>query len=346
MQNIESNILLAARPRAQLLSNNRWNIYAFAALLLGFCLCSALLISWKPLQLSIITVFLFAGPHNWMEFRYFLQRMPARWGKTKRFYTVGLGGVALLTAAYITLYALGQSWYLNETAWTVSIAVWNTSLVLWLCWLLYLRGRERRGRDWSWTFAAGFALCALAWIAPLLFSLGLVYLHPLIALLFFDRQLKRSRPHWRKTYHLCLAVLPVVLMLMWTQLAHTSPLPDADDLSWRITQHAGAGILTGISTHLLVATHVFLETIHYAVWLLLIPLAGIGANVLQTKRIPIAVHRKGWPRAVVASLSLGLFVVLLLWAGFLFDYTRARDIYFAVAMAHVLAEAPFLIRLL
>ena len=346
MQNIESSRVLLMRAARERQSRAGQSTSLFAAGFLVFCLLSALLISWQPLQLSILTVFLFTGPHNWMEFRYFLQRMPARWGKSGRFYTVGLGGVALLTASYIKLYALGQSWYLNASAWALSIAVWNTCLILWVCSLLYLRGRERRGRDWSWTFAAGFALCALAWTAPLMFSLGLVYLHPLIALLFFDRQLKRSRPQWRRAYHLCLAAVPVLLVLMWTQLAQAAPLADADELSWRITQHAGAGILTGVNSHLLVATHVFLETIHYSMWLVLIPLVGLSAPVWQTRKVPLAVHRRGWPRAVRTVLLLGLFVVLILWAGFLFDYTRARDIYFAVAMAHVLAEAPFLIRLL
>jgi len=347
MQNIESRDLLLtpdARERQSRASSQ--GMPAFAAGFPVFCLLSALLISWQPLQLSILTVFLFAGPHNWMEFRYFLQRMPARWGKSGRFYTVGLGGVGFLTVAYITLYALGQSWYLSASAWTLSIAVWNTCLILWVCALLYLRGRERRGRDWSWTFAAGFALCALAWTAPLAFSLGLVYLHPLVALFFFDRQLKRSRPQWRRAYHWCLAAVPLLLLLMWTELARAAPLADAGELSWRITQHAGAGILTSVNSRLLVATHVFLETIHYGMWLVLIPLVGLGGSVWQTRKVPLAAHRRGRPRMVRAVLLLGLFVVLILWAGFLFDYTRARDIYFAVAMAHVLAEAPFLIRLL
>jgi hypothetical protein len=346
MQNIESSDILLTRTARDRQSEGVRAKHAFAAGFLGFCLLSALLIGWQPLQLSIITVFLFAGPHNWMEFRYFLQRMPVRWGKSRRFYAVGLGGVALLTAAYITLYALGQSWYLNARVWALSIALWNTCLILWVCWLLRLRGAQQPGRDWSWTFAAGSALCAVAWAAPLLFSLGLVYLHPLVALLFFDRQLKRSRPQWRKTYHLCLMAVPVLLVLMWTQLAHSAPLPDADGLSWRITQHAGAGILTSINSRLLVATHVFLETIHYSMWLVLIPLAGLGAPLWQMRKVPLATHRRGWPRAVRTVLLLGLFVVVVLWAGFALDYTRARDIYFAVAMVHVLAEAPFLIRLL
>jgi hypothetical protein len=342
MRNIESGNLFVARPIGEHRSP-----YIFAGLLMSFALFSALLISWKPLQLSLITVFLFAGPHNWMEFRYLLQRMPARWGKFRLFYSTGLGGVVLLTAAYITLYVLGQSWYLNETAWAMSIALWNSCLILWVCWLLHLRGRERAGRDWSWVWAAGFTLCALAWFAPLWFSLGLVYLHPLVALLFFDRQLKRTRPGWRRVYHMCLGALSLLLILMWTQLARAAGLADADELSWRVTQHAGASILPGISTHLLVTTHVFLEMIHYGVWLILIPLAASGAFLpWRTNRIPLAVHRRGWPRTVRAALLLGIFILFLLWAGFIFDYTTTRDVYFALAMAHVLAEAPFLIRLL
>ena len=317
----------------------------FALSCIGFCLLAASLISWKPLQLSIATVFLFAGPHNWIEFRYFLARMPVRWGRSKLFFSVGLGGVAALTAAYILLYAFGQTWYLTESAWTVGAATWNTAIVLWVCALVYLRGRQVKGRDWSWVFAAGFGLCALVWIAPFAFSLGLVYVHPLVALWFLDRQLKSKRPQWRKAYHLCLAALPLMLALMWTQLAASPNLPDADSLSWRIEQHAGAGILAGVSTHMLVATHVFLETVHYGVWLLLIPLVGLSGSPWHIDRIPLAAHRAGWPRSVKIVLIVGVFAVLALWTGFAMDYTTARDIYFTFAMAHVLAEAPFLIRL-
>jgi hypothetical protein len=340
MQNIAGHVSPIREGRRQAFA------LPFAVSFLAFCVLAASLISWNPLQLSILTVLLFAGPHNWMEFRYFLTQMPARWGKSKSFYAVGLGGVASLTACYVALYALGQSWYLDETAWTLSIALWNTLMLMWVCALVYLRGRQVKRRDWSWVFAPGLALCALAWATPLFFSLGLVYLHPLIALWFLDQQLKRTRPQWRKAYHLCLAALPLLLCLMWTRLAGMGDLPEGDALSWRITQHAGAGILTGVSSRTLVATHVFLETIHYGVWLVLIPLVGLGASVWRTRRIPLMVHRDGWPRMVRAALLLGVFVVIVLWAGFAVNYETTRDIYFTLAMAHVLAEAPFLIRLL
>src|SRR3954468_19264693 len=89
--------------------------HACAVLMIGFLIFAACLISWNPIQLSIATVFLFAGPHNWVEFRYFLGRMPVRWGSSRRFYTLGLGGVVLLAAGYLLLYFLGQSWYLNQS---------------------------------------------------------------------------------------------------------------------------------------------------------------------------------------------------------------------------------------
>jgi hypothetical protein len=37
---------------------------------------------------------------------------------------------------------------------------------------------------------------------------------------------------------------------------------------------------------------------------------------------------------------------LLLWLCFAADYATTRDVYFTVAMAHVLAEVPFLLRTL
>ena len=43
-------------------------------------------------------------------------------------------------------------------------------------------------------------------------------------------------------------------------------------------------------------------------------------------------------------LAVGAVVVLALWACFLADYPATRDLYFTVALAHVLAEAPFLLR--
>jgi hypothetical protein len=43
---------------------------------------------------------------------------------------------------------------------------------------------------------------------------------------------------------------------------------------------------------------------------------------------------------------LAVVAVVGLWGGLSIDYSTTRDIYFTIAMAHVLAEAPFLLRML
>jgi hypothetical protein len=117
-------------------------------------------------------------------------------------------------------------------------------------------------------------------------------------------------------------------------------------LFWRITQHAGAELLPGVSSHLLVSTHVFLELLHYGVWIVALPLIGATGALWNVRTIPLARHRRGWPKLLGAVLVCGLFLVALLWIGFSANYAVTRDVYFAVAIAHVLAEAPFLLRMI
>jgi len=64
---------------------------------------AALLAGWAPVRFSIVTVFLFAGPHNWLELRYFLTRLPARWGRLRGFFLLGLSGAVGLTAAVLVV---------------------------------------------------------------------------------------------------------------------------------------------------------------------------------------------------------------------------------------------------
>jgi hypothetical protein len=317
----------------------------FAAGFLLFCAGTAAVIGSFPLQLSIWTILLFAGVHNFMEFRYFAARMPLRWGKSRTFYTVGIGGVIALTAAYLTLYFSSGNWLWSTANWAVLAAGWNTAFVLWVGLLFYLRGRQKRS-DWTWGFAAAFFLAALAWLAPQYWSLSLVYLHPFIAMWFLERQIRRTKPEWLRAYHFCLASIPVFLIVLWAALAGQPNVTEETNLFWRISQHAGSEILPGISSHLLIATHVFLETIHYTVWILLIPLVDFRAIPWKIRQIPLAAKGKGFPKVVFAVVALAALLVIALWAGFAVDYTTTRDVYFAFAMAHVLAEFPFLVKML
>src|SRR6476659_3561760 len=107
----------------------------FCALFVTFCAMSAAVIGSFPLAASIATIFLFAGVHNFMEFRYFVARMPLRWGRSRTFYTVGIGGVVVLAAAYLTLYFSSGNWLWSYETSTAATASWDTGLVFWLAML-------------------------------------------------------------------------------------------------------------------------------------------------------------------------------------------------------------------
>ena len=312
-------------------------VRVFGGALGVYILAAALLAMWLPLQISIVTVFLFAGPHNWFELRYFLLRLPARFGRSRTFFITAFAGLGFLTLTYVSLPLLYRyvSWP-NET-WLVVLATWNTLLLAWLVVLVRLRGQQKRTVDWSWTIPAALAIAALNWLGPEFFSLALVYVHPLVALWFLDRQIKRARPEWLNTYRRCLCFLPVILALIIWRLSQATSLADDNGLFWRITQHSGAQLLPQVSSHLLVSVHLFLEMLHYGVWILALPL--LGPHFWDFSKKP-----SGFSRTAV--LALGVVVVLVLWVGFATDYTTTRDLYFTIAIAHVLAEAPFLLKAL
>ena len=303
--------------------------HVFLTAFVGACAVAAVLIGSFPLQASIATIFLFAGVHNLMEFRYFAARMPLRWGRSRLFYTVGICGVIVLAAAYLTLYFASGNWLWSLDSWATFSAAWNTAFVLWLGLLFYLRGKQRPKSDWAWAFPVAFLLAALAWMVPQYWSLSLVYIHPFVAMWFLERQIRRSKPEWLRSYHYCLASIPVFVLGLWLAFAGRPNLSEETNLFWRITQHAGSQILPGISSHFLVATHVFLESIHYAVWILLIPLVDWRAVPWKLGEIPLFAGKGGFPKLVIAALVFRLLIVVVWWGGFAVDYTTTRDVYFA-----------------
>ena len=53
-----------------------------------------------------------------------------------------------------------------------------------------------------------------------------------------------------------------------------------------------------------------------------------------------------WTRALQIFLLGGVVAVIALWICFYANYPITRDVYFTLAMVHVLAEVPFLLRAL
>ncbi|MBX9720714.1 MAG: hypothetical protein K2X81_04920, partial [Candidatus Obscuribacterales bacterium] len=71
-------------------------------------LLSAVFSGCMPGTFTIATVVVFGGPHNWFEFRYFLSRLPSRFGPLFPFFITAFGGVLLLGAMEIMLMFLSH----------------------------------------------------------------------------------------------------------------------------------------------------------------------------------------------------------------------------------------------
>src|SRR5262249_52194102 len=96
-----------------------------ACVALGVTCLAAVPAGWAPVQFSIATVFLFAGPHNWIEARYFLARLPGRWGRSRPFFALSIGGALALACAYTVLPAAGRALTLGDDGWAAAVAAWN-----------------------------------------------------------------------------------------------------------------------------------------------------------------------------------------------------------------------------
>lgn len=331
---------LQHRPALTLASGTGFLVAAFA-----LACAAAVLAGWAPLAFSFATVFLFAGPHNWLEARYLLARMPARWGKLTGYFTFSFLGILALCSAYWLLLWGG----LPPEYFNFSLSLWNTALLLWIATMVHLRSNINPRRDWGWIWPVCFLLIAFSWQAPHYLFLGMVYAHPLLALWLLARELRRSRPEWLPAFYLFVSTIPLFVGLLWWRLGAAPPLdPNAFDGADEIVRHSGAGfdILSSLSSHFLVATHTFLEMLHYGVWVVAIPLLGYQFQPFKVATMPLANRSPAWKRGILLTLLAGLGIVLVLWVCFLVDYPTTRTVYFSIALLHVLAEVPFLLRAL
>lgn len=313
--------------------------------ILGAAALLAVVAASLPIQFSIVTVFLFAGPHNWVELRYFLSRVPTRLGPLRGYFNLAFGGMFGLTLSFV---AIKQSLSLGliDRAAPLIHAIWSSLVIVWVALLTFMRSQQKPRRDWLFSLPLFWSLLAIIWLAPSLWTLLFIYLHPFISFWILDRELRRRRHPLRPVFHRCLLCLPLLLGLLWWCLMDAPSLVAVDPLTQRITAQAGANILTSISSHLLVATHTYLEMLHYGVWLVAIPLVGSSRRGLSLDGIPLARRSIGAWAILTGLLAVAALGVLILWICFSLDYATTRDAYFVVAMLHVLGEIPFLLRTL
>jgi hypothetical protein len=322
---------------------NQWScrFFLLASLLLLWGSC-AIAISF-PIQCSMVAVFALAGPHNWMEARYFLTRYPARWGKLQRFFGLSIFGILGLTLGFAAIPWLGKQFEWGSATWLNALTFWNLALVAWVYALVTIRAKQPPRRDWHWAAPIALSAAGLAFWFPGQMSVLWIYLHPLVGLWILDREILRSRPHLSITYRMCLATLPLLLLVIVGSNLHAD-INEPGRVIEQIVAHSGAAWVPWVSSQILVSLHAFLELIHYGVWLIAIPFVSGWVWKPVSQSVPLAKRSPFFRRIVVLGLAIGCGAIIALWIGFQVDYVATRDLYFTIAMAHVLAEVPFLLR--
>src|SRR5204863_4258405 len=103
----------------------------FACGFVGIAIVAAVLSGMLPIEFSIATVFLFAGPHNWLEARYALGRLPARAGKLWSFFVLSAVGVVGFTVSYAALPWVTTA--VSDARLVAAVyAAWGTLFVWWV----------------------------------------------------------------------------------------------------------------------------------------------------------------------------------------------------------------------
>lgn len=302
----------------------------------------ALVTTTQPIQCSFVAVFLFAGPHNWIEIRYFMTRLPPRWGKLRNYFVLSITGVVCLTLFWVMMSEIKPFRY--NKAWGVAHSCWLTGTIVWIVALTLMRSRQNPRRDWSLAVPTGLLFVSFAWYAPRYLGLLIIYVHPLMALWILDRELIRSRSSWLGPYRVCLAILPFLILGFASQLSDSSVWWSNSPQSSQIRNNAGVSLLPNSYSQALIVLHVFLELLHYGVWLIAIPLVGFREAPWRIREVLLARRSSAWKKFVGTVLAFSAVMVIVLWNGFTVNYVTTRDLYFTLAIFHVLAEVPFLLR--
>ncbi len=319
-----------------------WPGVGFCAAFTAFVVAAASIAAALPLQAAIAIVFLFAGPHNLLEARYMLGRLPAKVGRLRPFFATACGGAVALAAAFAAL-----PWAAHAGLDGVFLhAIWNSALCVWVAALVVLRSRTNPRFDAAWVPAAATLVAVVQGPWPWVFGQGLVFLHPLMALAVLHRELRRSRPEWLPAWRCALATVPLAVVVIWAATSAGGELTARSEVEAAVIRHAGVDILGLASARSVVATHAFLELVHYGVWIVVLPAVGLETAPWRIDKVPLARRGQAWARIVVAALASGVLAVAALWACFYIDYATTRHVYFSIAVLHVLAEIPFLLRML
>lgn len=307
----------------------RWR--TVTVLMLGATLAATALATSAPMATAVVGLILFGVLHNLLEVRYVVGRFSD-----------------LLTRPFLSLLAVlvtgvAASRLLSGVA-PASARIAEIVLGYAILATAAHHGLAGRRRVVVWVALALAAVASLAF--PAYHFLVLTHLHHLVPLFFlwdWSRRIasRRGRRAFRAVQVLWAVVVPAAL------LAGLAPgVLSADPGVVRSVVGDGQTLLASISPPgaaasvavRVLAVFAFAQTMHYVVWVALLPRVAPDASAAFEARLPWATGPRLWAAGFVAA---AVFAVL-----FGVDFDQARTLYAALASYAVYLELPVLLVLL
>jgi len=313
--------------------------HAFKIVALTIVICSAFLAGSTPFWFTVAIVVLFGGPHNYSELRYALSRFPSRFGPLRPFFITSFAGVALLYLTEVALVLVTNTNTISTAQAWILLLTWNELFIAWILALSILRYCKHDRQSVITNCAIALIGSWANILSPQMFTIAMTYLHPMLGLWLFERELRRTKKSWLSAYHRCLQAVPLAVAgLIWW---HAGTMTDAMSMK-AIQTGLGTQLFAGPSPVMLLAVYGFLQMMHYAVWVLGMPIATNSWTRWRLEQTALLRDRselRSFALYAVGCISIG---VPLLWLGYRLNYAFTNDLYMVLAMLHVIAELPLI----
>lgn len=282
--------------------------------------------SGSPFAVAALGLMAFGALHIALELRYVI----GRFGSVLR--GPFLSWLVTLTAAIVIARGLT-----GVVGWTLRAEiVLGFGIVAVGCWYALTGGAR----------IIGFALVIAGLVASLAWPAGyivvLTHLHNLVPLAFlwdWSRRLAHGRG-WFLAANLVWAVaIPLAILLGTIPITHIAPTwlaPLVGNGSGLIA--AASPGLTGEPGLRYLTVFAFMQTMHYLIWIVFLPLAAPDATTSFDRLVPAL---RGW-----RIWALGLGIAAVLGMVFASHYPTGKALYSLIAACHVYIEFPLLIVLL
>jgi hypothetical protein len=296
-----------------------------------------------PVTTTVVGLVLFGVLHNVLELRYVLGRFePILRGSFLWLLGILISGVLVCRL-------------LPPSAMTRSVEIGLSYVVLGAACVRALRG------PWLALAAAVLAAAAGASLTfPAYHFVVLTHLHNVVPLFFLWEWSRVMAPHVRRAFRATnlawvIAIPALFLAGAFDSLLRAAPAGLGELASRAFGQGGGLGGVAAFDPDRLAASYAppalvddmgmrflavfaFMQTMHYVVWVAVLPRFAPEAAAAFDARVPVLRGGRAW--------LLGAGLAVILGAVFLLDYAQGKTLYAAGATYHAYLEFPVLLALL